>query len=74
VTDLAHDPVAGPAGATRLTRNLGEVIDAFAADPLVHQARPAALVSAHVETNRAEWDDYHRAVGAWERDRYLLDL
>jgi glutamine synthetase len=74
VTDLAYDPVAGPEGATRLPRNLGEAIDAFAADPLVHEALPPAFVAAYVETKRAEWDDYHRAVGAWERDRYLLDL
>lgn len=71
VEDLAYDPVVGPPGATRLPRTLDEAIDAFAADPLVHEVLPAALVETYVATKRAEWDDYHRTVSAWERDRYL---
>jgi glutamine synthetase len=74
VEDPACDPVVGPPGATRLPRTLDEAVDAFVADPLVHETLPAAFVSTYVEAKRAEWDEYHRAVGQWERERYLLDL
>jgi glutamine synthetase len=56
----------------RLPRTLLEAIDAFADDPLVHDVFPAQFVSAYVDMKRAEWDDYHRQVGVWERQKYLL--
>ena len=63
---------AGPAGRVRLPRNLQEAVDAFQDDPLVHEVFPSQLVSAYAEMKQGEWDDYHRQVGAWERDKYLL--
>jgi glutamine synthetase len=56
----------------RLPRTLLEAIDAFADDPLVHDVFPARFVSAYVDMKRGEWDDYHRQVGVWERQKYLL--
>jgi glutamine synthetase len=62
----------GPAGRVRLPRNLQEAVDAFQDDPLVHQVFPPQLVSAYAEMKQGEWDEYHRQVSAWERDKYLL--
>ena len=62
-------------GATqrvRLPRNLQEAIDAFVEDPLVHDVFSPQLVSAYADMKQGEWDDYHRQVSAWERDKYLL--
>ena len=53
-------------------RTLLEAIEAFAEDPLVHQVFPAPFVEAYVDMKRAEWDDYHRQVGEWERRKYLF--
>jgi glutamine synthetase len=30
------------------------------------------MVSAYIEMKHGEWDDYHRQVTKWERDKYLL--
>jgi glutamine synthetase len=68
---LAYDAAPGP-GAVRLPRTLLEAIDAFADDPLVHEVLPAPMVSAYIEMKQGEWDEYHRQVTQWERDKYLL--
>ncbi|MDQ1423639.1 MAG: glutamine synthetase [Acidimicrobiaceae bacterium] len=56
----------------RLPRTLLEAIDAFDDDPLVHDVFPDQFVRAYVDMKRGEWDDYHRQVGVWEREKYLL--
>lgn len=71
VEDQTYDWTTGRAGAPRLPRTLLEAIEAFEADPLVHEVLPAEFVSAYVEMKRAEWDDYHTVVSRWERDKYL---
>jgi glutamine synthetase len=72
VEDLTYDWSASPGERIRLPRNLQEAIDAFQDDPLVHEVFPAPLVKNYAEMKQAEWDDYHREVGVWERDKYLL--
>jgi glutamine synthetase len=56
----------------KLPRTLLEAIEAFAEDELVHETFPKEFVSAYVDMKVAEWDDYHRQVGEWERSKYLL--
>ena len=72
VEDITYDWKALPEGAVRLPRTLLEAVEAFAEDPLVHEVFPAEFVSAYVDMKRGEWDDYHRTVSTWERDKYLL--
>jgi glutamine synthetase len=71
VEDLTYDWTR-ESDAVRLPRTLLEAIEAFAEDPLVHQVFPAPFVEAYVDMKRAEWDDYHRQVGEWERRKYLF--
>jgi glutamine synthetase len=68
---LAYEQAPGPE-AMRLPRTLLEAVDAFGADPLVNEVLPAPMVSAYIEMKHGEWDDYHRQVTKWERDKYLL--
>lgn len=72
VEDITYDWMSTPDQAERLPRTLLEAIEAFAADPLVHEVFPAEFVSAYVDMKRDEWDDFHRVVTTWERDKYLL--
>jgi len=73
VEELTYDWESSPSGGrVRLPRNLLEAVDAFRDDPLVHEVFPAPLVTAYAEMKQGEWDDYHRQVSAWERDKYLL--
>jgi glutamine synthetase len=76
VDELTYDwsagSAAGPAGQVRLPRNLQEAVDAFRDDPLVHEVFAPEMVSAYADMKQGEWDDYHRQVTAWERDKYLL--
>jgi glutamine synthetase len=71
VEDQTYDWTSSSDGV-RLPRNLQEAIDAFQEDPLVHEVFPAPLVKAYAEMKQGEWDDYHREVGVWERNKYLL--
>ena len=71
VEDLTYDWTRDT-DAVRLPRTLLEAIEAFAEDPLVQEVFPAPFVSAYVDMKLAEWEDYHRQVGEWERRKYLL--
>jgi glutamine synthetase len=72
VEELTYDWAPGSPERVRLPRNLQEAIDAFRDDPLVYEVFPAPLVDAYAAMKQTEWDDYHRQVSAWERDKYLL--
>ena len=58
-------------GLTTLPRNLGEAIEAFAADPLSREVFGDAMAEAYTAFKRDEWNSYHGAISDWERDRYL---
>lgn len=74
--DLALTGDRAPLGSnsTRLPRTLLEAVEAFDADPLVHDVFPGGFVEEYVDTKMAEWDAFHAHVTDWERERYLLDL
>ena len=74
IEDLTYDWRSAPEGSVRLPRHLLEAVDAFRADPLVHEVFPARFVEAYADMKQAEWDDYHHVVSDWERDKYLLAL
>lgn len=58
-------------GLTTLPRNLGEAIEAFAADPLSREVFGDAMAEAYTAFKRDEWNSFHGAISNWERDRYL---
>jgi glutamine synthetase len=55
----------------RLPRTLLEAIEAFEADPLVHDVFPEGFVRDYSKMKRGEWESYHAGVSAWERAQYL---
>lgn len=58
-------------GVGLLPRTLQEAVDAFEADALARDVFGPELHAAYVDFKRAEWDDFHNAVSAWEWQRYL---
>ncbi|CAA2145245.1 type III glutamate--ammonia ligase [Methylobacterium bullatum] len=53
-----------------LPQTLAEAVDAFAADPLVEKTLGKALRDEFIRYKRAEWEEYHLTVSAWEIERY----
>ena len=68
--DLTPEQVAEQA-IPILPQNLGEAIDAFAADPVVRGAVGENLAREFIKLKRMEWIEYSRHVSAWETNRYL---
>ena len=58
-------------GIALLPQDLGEAIDAFAADPLSKAVFGDEMFDAFVTFKRQEWTDYHGHVSDWEMQRYL---
>lgn len=56
-------------GIEMLPQNLGEAIDAFAADPLSKQVFGEAMFESFVQYKRD--DSYHTHASDWELNRYL---
>lgn len=57
-------------GIEFLPRTLAEAVDAFEADPFVEQVLGSELRNEFIKYKRAEWNEYHTAVTAWEIERY----
>ena len=57
-------------GIEFLPRTLAEAVDAFEADPFVEQVLGTELRNEFIKYKRAEWNEYHTAVSAWEIERY----
>lgn len=57
-------------GIEFLPQTLAEAVDAFAADPLVEKTLGKALRDEFIRYKRAEWEEYHLTVSAWEIERY----
>jgi glutamine synthetase len=55
----------------RLPRNLGEALDALAADEVVKSALPGDLYRLYMEYKRDEWDRFNATVSDWDVERYL---
>lgn len=57
-------------GVQALPRNLSEAVDAFAADPFIEQVLGSELRQEFITLKRAEWEEYHQSVSAWEIEKY----
>ncbi|MEX2648634.1 MAG: glutamine synthetase [Alphaproteobacteria bacterium] len=55
----------------RLPSNLGEALDALAADTVVRSAMPGELYRLYREYKSAEWDQFNATVSNWDVERYL---
>ncbi|KQT07902.1 glutamine synthetase [Methylobacterium sp. Leaf399] len=64
------DAARAERGIDFLPQTLAEAVDAFAADPLVERTLGTALRDEFVRYKRAEWQEYHLTVSAWETERY----
>lgn len=58
-------------GASRLPANLGEALDAFAADSLMEETFGKEFHSDYEVYKRTEWDEYNTVVDEWEVKKYL---
>jgi glutamine synthetase len=59
------------AGIDLLPQNLGEAVDALAADERLIELIGAEICSEFINIKRNEWIEYCRHVSGWERERYL---
>ncbi len=57
-------------GIQPLPKTLAEAVDAFEADPFVERVLGSALKNEFVALKRAEWEEYHTTVSAWEIEKY----
>jgi len=58
-------------GIAVLPQNLGQALDALAADPLFGEKLGTALIAEFIKLKRMEWIEYSRHVSDWEVNRYL---
>lgn len=58
-------------GAHRLPTNLGEALDAFAADSLMADVFGKEFHADYEAYKRGEWEEYNTVVDRWEVDKYL---
>lgn len=58
-------------GINFLPRNLGEAVNAFAADPLSEAVMGPLMYETYVKLKSQEWQEYHTYVSDWEIQRYL---
>ncbi len=56
-----------------LPQSLSEALDELDKDPVI-QAGLGPIYHEFLTVKRAEWNDYHRQVTAWEVERYLTML
>ena len=58
-------------GIGLLPQNLGEALDALAADPLFAEQLGVGLIAEFLKVKRMEWVEFSRHVSEWEVNRYL---
>ncbi len=54
-----------------LPRTLGEAVEAFEQDELLHRIYGQKLTEMMLEEKQEEWEEYSRQVTSWEVDKYL---
>jgi glutamine synthetase len=54
-----------------LPQNLGEALDALAADTFFSEALGSEIIGEFLQVKRMEWIEYSRHVSDWEVERYL---
>lgn len=57
-------------GIQPLPKTLAEAVDAFEEDPFVEKVLGAELKKEFITYKRAEWNDYHQSISAWEIEKY----
>lgn len=57
-------------GVQALPKTLGEAVAAFEADPFVERVLGKTLRDEFITYKRAEWEEYHQTVSAWEIQKY----
>jgi glutamine synthetase len=57
-------------GVQALPHTLGEAVQAFEDDPFTEQVLGAELKKEFITYKRAEWEEYHQTVSAWEIEKY----
>jgi glutamine synthetase len=57
-------------GVQALPRNLAEAVQAFEDDPFTEEVLGSALKKEFITYKRAEWEEYHQTVSAWEIEKY----
>jgi glutamine synthetase len=57
-------------GVQPLPKTLAEAVDAFEEDPFTEHVLGAELKKEFITCKRAEWEEYHQTVSAWEIQKY----
>ena len=57
-------------GVQPLPKTLAEAVHAFEEDPFTEQVLGAELKREFITYKRAEWEEYHQTISAWEIDKY----
>ena len=58
-------------GINILPQNLGEALDALAADTVLTERIGSEIIGEFLKVKRMEWIEYSRYVTSWEVDRYI---
>ena len=59
-------------GVDSLPGNLGQALDALAADEVVREALGEHIFNRFTEAKRIEWDIYRTQIHSWETEQYLM--
>jgi glutamine synthetase len=57
-------------GIQPLPKTLAEAVDAFEEDPFTEEVLGSELKKEFITYKRAEWEEYHQTVSAWEIEKY----
>jgi glutamine synthetase len=58
-------------GIAILPQNLGEALDALAADTVLAERIGSEIIGEFLKVKKMEWIEYSRHVSSWEVDRYI---
>lgn len=58
-------------GASELPMNLGDALEALAADPVIRSAMPGEMYGVFNDFKRSEWETFLATVTDWDLDNYL---
>ena len=58
-------------GIGMLPATLSEAIDHLENDTVITKALGENIIGEFIKIKRQEWNEYHKHVSDWERDRYL---
>ncbi len=67
--ELTDAQLAGR-GVQPLPKTLAEAVQAFEEDPFTEEVLGAELKREFITYKRAEWEEYHQTISAWEIQKY----